>query len=820
MGSSSKSKYKEKESSRPSKRRHGSPSDEYDAPREKRHKHKHRHHKEKRRERSKERARQNSDDDVIEVIPDTEYPIETSSKHESKYDRDSKYESRDSKYESRESKYESKESKYESRASKYESRESKYEPREPKYDSREIKYDSKAESKRESHQDSKSADASSGQGGSQDTLSIDETNKLRAQLGLKPLEVQTETSNDGKKKDDLGEFYHKPAENWAQKAEREKIRAKIAEHKEKRMLQSKFSKVKTLGESDSEDDVSNWVDRNRKIEKAKLEAEKRAKMLEEMDAQFGIGDIIEQEQKERRNRQYTQKDLRGLKVQHDIGSIAEEKQVILTLKDSGVLDNEDDVLVNVNMIDNERYTKNVENKKKKILYNAYEDQEYDEFGNPKEKSLLSKYDEEIDGEKRDSFRIGEDDKLLAKKAAVVQSVKDKLAKKRLESIAEKNLVLASEYYNEEELAKFKKPKKKTRRIRAKGKLTAEDLISSQQIEQIGSRRNKLKVEANEPDISIDDVPDVVIPTDIKLEDDKDDLLEKALHKARKMKQKETIIADLLKIEPKEEPEDDTGIDSGNIILNSTAEFCRTLGDIPTYGKAGNRDEAEDLLDYEKEGMNDEKSDDECQIIEPTGWNSVDTKAQELDLGRLAPQEVQILDEEPDVSTGVGAALKLAMSKGYLDKEQNNRPSNSRFAHLQAQNYSIEDKNYGEEGNERGGRGSGRERYSGPIQEFREKESFKPNVKLEYIDDDGHILNSKEAFRYLSHKFHGKGPGKNKVEKRIKKSVQEQLMKKMSSTDTPLGTLNMLQAKQKETQSPFVVLSGSKQQQTAISKSRR
>ena len=36
------------------------------------------------------------------------------------------------------------------------------------------------------------------------------------------------------------------------------------------------------------------------------------------------------------------------------------------------------------------------------------------------------------------------------------------------------------------------------------------------------------------------------------------------------------------------------------------------------------------------------------------------------------------------------------------------------------------------------------------------------------------------------------------------------MKKMSSTDTPLNTLSMLQLKQKETQSPYVVLSGSKQ----------
>lgn len=113
--------------------------------------------------------------------------------------------------------------------------------------------------------------------------------------------------------------------------------------------------------------------------------------------------------------------------------------------------------------------------------------------------------------------------------------------------------------------------------------------------------------------------------------------------------------------------------------------------------------------------------------------------------------------------------------GYLDKEQNNRPSNSRFAHLQAKHYSIEDKSYGDDGD----RQSRRERYAGPITEFREKETFKPNVKLEYIDDEGHLLNSKEAFRYLSHKFHGKGPGKNKIEKRIKKSVQEQVSIKLA-----------------------------------------
>lgn len=36
------------------------------------------------------------------------------------------------------------------------------------------------------------------------------------------------------------------------------------------------------------------------------------------------------------------------------------------------------------------------------------------------------------------------------------------------------------------------------------------------------------------------------------------------------------------------------------------------------------------------------------------------------------------------------------------------------------------------------------------------------------------------------------------------------MKTMSSTDTPLGTLTMLQQKQKETKTAYVVLSGNKQ----------
>lgn len=118
--------------------------------------------------------------------------------------------------------------------------------------------------------------------------------------------------------------------------------------------------------------------------------------------------------------------------------------------------------------------------------------------------MLAKYDEEIDGEKIDSFKIGYDN-VTERRQAAIESVKAKLAKKKIESIAEKQLIIASDYYNEEELAKFKKPKKKIRKIRSKGKLLTTDELKPDNfgIEKIGSRRPKIK---NETDYDIDDVP--------------------------------------------------------------------------------------------------------------------------------------------------------------------------------------------------------------------------------------------------------------------------------------------------------------------------
>lgn len=82
-----------------------------------------------------------------------------------------------------------------------------------------------------------------------------------------------------------------------------------------------------------------------------------------------------------------------------------------------------------------------------------------------------------------------------------------------------------------------------------------------------------------------------------------------------------------------------------------------------------------------------------------------------------------------------------------------------------------------------------------------------SLQLSYQDEHGRELNQKEAFRILSHKFHGKGSGKKKSEKRSKKLDEQKMMMTMSSTDTPLNTLARLQERQAKEKSAYVVLSG-------------
>lgn len=84
--------------------------------------------------------------------------------------------------------------------------------------------------------------------------------------------------------------------------------------------------------------------------------------------------------------------------------------------------------------------------------------------------------------------------------------------------------------------------------------------------------------------------------------------------------------------------------------------------------------------------------------------------------------------------------------------------------------------------------------------------YKPDVNIVYHDEFGRELTPKEAWKALSHKFHGKGSGRMKTEKRLKKIAEERKQAAMASGDTPLNMNQAFQKRQERAGQAHFVLS--------------
>jgi U4/U6.U5 tri-snRNP-associated protein 1 len=85
-------------------------------------------------------------------------------------------------------------------------------------------------------------------------------------------------------------------------------------------------------------------------------------------------------------------------------------------------------------------------------------------------------------------------------------------------------------------------------------------------------------------------------------------------------------------------------------------------------------------------------------------------------------------------------------------------------------------------------------------------NYKPDVNIVYYDEFGRTLTPKEAWKALSHTFHGKTSGKMKTEKRLKKIAEEKKKEAMASGDTPLSMNRAFQIRQAKTGQAHFVLS--------------
>ena len=131
-------------------------------------------------------------------------------------------------------------------------------------------------------------------------------------------------------------------------------------------------------------------------------------------------------------------------------------------------------------------------------------------------------------------------------------------------------------------------------------------------------------------------------------------------------------------------------------------------------------------------------------------------------------------DEPILNAGVGSALKLLQQKGLLEKRSQEDIDRDRvlldkekwLMQRQQEQLSLAQRR-------KRARKEGDRMDSAQIREIEEKfKDYKPTINLEYVDEDGRELTPKEAYKQLSYHFHGKGPGKAKTDKKLRKLAEE------------------------------------------------
>jgi U4/U6.U5 tri-snRNP-associated protein 1 len=164
-----------------------------------------------------------------------------------------------------------------------------------------------------------------------------------------------------------------------------------------------------------------------------------------------------------------------------------------------------------------------------------------------------------------------------------------------------------------------------------------------------------------------------------------------------------------------------------------------------------------------------------------------------------------LEEEVTLDKGLGSTLRLLKERGII---QSTETGDLNAVYRDRQKFLAEKRRREEAAELKARQQRERDRATGRLDRMtaREKEEYarlqnnyrdqqesrllsehfnkeyKPNVELKYVDEFGRHMNQKEAFKHLSHQFHGKGSGKQKTEKMLKKIEDEKKRAAQSSLD--------------------------------------
>ncbi|PNP50764.1 hypothetical protein THARTR1_08385 [Trichoderma harzianum] len=635
-----------------------------------------------------------------------------------------------------------------------------------------------------------------------DAATIEETNRIRISLGMKPLPVPGAAASPQAEASDGEEpASTKVQDDEAAKKRREEKAAAVRKAREKAQ---RFALLdgKGLGEEDegADMDAKAWLTgqkkRQKKIDKArKLEEELAA-------AEAAAAAAI----------QYTSKDLAGIKVAHDSTAFLDGDEQVLTLKDTTIDENEEegDELENLNIKEQEKLTERLDLKKKLKGYNP---NDYDDG----EGTILAQYDEEINGKKAKKFTL-DDDGAIAELSDILGQPERK--GKKIQSISLDDIIdgtaPSSDYLAPSEI-KVKKPKKKKGSKGTRQKQHDEDDIFP--LEAAPADTGAMDVDSKETLMA----KKRKATTSDAFADDDDLQASLAIQRKNALKQRKRTRPEDIARQLREDEEEPEETQSGGLVIGEISEFVAGLSK-PDDEDHQSRRQKQATKSPELEAdrhMGDEDEDAEMDDYAAEHQEAL-VAAQKEEEERIKREQGEDddagIEDEKVVGAGMGAALALLRERGLLESSDRGN-----YEDFKAREDFLAKKRVLEgELDEQTRQQRERDRMSGRLDRMsvREREEwarqqnthrdhqqskrmaelfnagYKPNVELKYVDDHGRRLDQKEAFKHLSHQFHGKGSGKGKTEKRLKKIDDEKRREAQSMFDASQNAgMNLATAQQ-------------------------
>jgi U4/U6.U5 tri-snRNP-associated protein 1 len=294
---------------------------------------------------------------------------------------------------------------------------------------------------------------------------------------------------------------------------------------------------------------------------------------------------------------------------------------------------------------------------------------------------------------------------------------------------------------------------------------------------------------------------------------------------------------IIKVEDGEQMEDG----QGGLTFDDTSEFIRAISYNPTPVKAElaessmarapskqlspsrdvsiDRDEAMEELEAGEVSVKEEEDDeDEGAILNAIEDAIRATEAQERAAVKQEEQDGVGTSAQQTFSSGMASTLNILRQQGILatptaDQLEREKIQLQRDRWLADQRRRVAQRELDKLNSRGANKDQATREYENRLREQQEArqnlemfKNYKPDVNIVYYDEFGRALTPKEAWKALSHKFHGKGSGKMKTEKRLQKIKEEKKKEAMVSGDTPLSMNKAFQIRQEKAGQPHFVLS--------------